>query len=258
MQDITERIQTEITLQELNSQLNKRAKELANSNAELEQFAYIASHDLQEPLRMVTNFLNQLQKKYDPQLDDAARLYIHYAVDGAVRMRKIIHDLLEYSRIGTQQYQYERIDTSTLLNEIVSTYISAIQEKKIIISYKGLPKIMAAKTPIHQLFQNLISNAVKYQQPGNIPQINISGVENDNDWYFAVSDNGIGIKESHFDKIFVLFNRLHHKDEYSGSGIGLAICKKIIDNHKGKLWLTSDPGKGSTFYFSIPKVSTIL
>ncbi len=254
VQDVSERIQNEAVLKELNNQLHTRAEELISSNAELEQFAYIASHDLQEPLRMVTSFLNQLQKKYQPQLDENGQLYIRFAVDGAVRMRKIIQALLEYSRVGTQHYRYEKIDTTCLLNDVVNVYNNIVQQKNIIISYKGLPEIMAARVPIQQLFQNLISNAIKYQQPNNIAKIVISAIEHQDYWYFAIADNGIGIKEESLSKIFVLFQRLHNNEQYTGSGIGLAICKKIIESHKGKLWVTSTPDVGSTFYFSIPKI----
>lgn len=254
MQDISERIQNEAALKELNNQLHTRAEELVSSNAELEQFAYIASHDLQEPLRMVTSFLSQLQKKYQPQLDENGQLYIRFAVDGAVRMRKVIQALLEYSRVGTQHYRYEKIDTTSLLNDVINVYSNIMQQKNIIISYQGLPEIIAARIPIQQLFQNLISNAIKYQQPNNIAKIVISAIEQQDYWYFAVADNGIGIKEESLSKIFILFQRLHNDAEYSGSGIGLAICKKIIESHKGKLWVTSEPEVGSTFYFSIPKI----
>ncbi len=253
MQDITERIQKEIVLKELNIQLNKRAEELATSNAELEQFAYIASHDLQEPLRMVTSFLTQIQKKYEPQLDEAGQIYIRFAVDGAVRMRRIILDLLEYSRVGRQQYLFEKINISEILKEAFSMYINIITEKKIFISYESIPDIIAAKIPIQQLFQNLISNAIKYQQPDSIPNIKISVTDKAAHWQFAVTDNGIGIDREYFNKVFVIFQRLHSKDEYSGTGIGLAICKKIIDNHHGKIWVESIPEKGSTFYFTISK-----
>jgi light-regulated signal transduction histidine kinase (bacteriophytochrome) len=254
MQDITERIQKEIVLKELNGQLNTRAVQLATSNAELEQFAYIASHDLQEPLRMVTSFLSQIQKKYEPQLDEAGQVYIRFAVDGAVRMRQIILDLLEYSRVGRQQYQFEKIDTREMLKEAFRMYTNVITEKKILVSYESVPDIIAAKMPIQQLFQNLIGNAIKYQQPGNIPEIKISATDNIDHWQFIVADNGIGIDQDYFNKIFVIFQRLHSKDEYSGTGIGLAICKKIIDNHQGKIWVESTPGKGSTFFFTIPKI----
>ena len=253
MQDISKRIQNEIILKELNEQLNKRAAELASSNAELEQFAYIASHDLQEPLRMVTSFLNQLQKKYEAKLDDTGRTYIGFAVDGAVRMRKIIMDLLEYSRVGWQKYHFEKIDMNRLLTEVAGMYNSNTEHKTTRIVWKDMPEIVAAKIPLQQLFQNLIGNAIKYQQLDNIPEITISATTLNDCWQFAVADNGIGIDAEYFDRIFVIFQRLHNKNEYSGTGIGLAICKKIVDNHSGKIWVTSEPLKGSTFYFTISK-----
>ena len=257
MQDVTHRLQNEKILKELNGSLNKRAIDLARSNEELEQFAYITSHDLQEPLRMISSFLNQIQKKYDPLLDETGRLYIRFAVDGAVRMRRIILDLLEYSRVGRQLYQYENINTTDLLNEVVSIYTSIIEEKKLVVTFKEIPEIFAARSPIHQLFQNLISNAIKYQHPNSTTKINITCIESNENWLFAVEDNGIGIDPEYFKKIFVIFQRLHNKDEYSGTGIGLAICKKIIDNHNGKIWVESVYGKGSTFYFTIPKLILI-
>jgi light-regulated signal transduction histidine kinase (bacteriophytochrome) len=202
---------------------------------------------------MVTSFLGQIQKKYDPLLDETGRTYIRFAVDGAVRMRKIIQDLLEYSRVGWQKYQYEKININLLLNEMVNIYSNTTENKKVIISWNDMPEIIAAKIPIHQLFQNLIGNAVKYQQPDTIPEIIITATSFEEYWQFKVADNGIGIDPEYFNKIFVIFQRLHNKDEYSGTGIGLAICKKIIENHKGKLWVESVAGQGSTFYFTLPK-----
>ena len=193
MQDVTERIQNEKILKQLNVSLNKRALDLVRSNEELEQFAYISSHDLQEPLRMVSSFLVQIQKKYDPLLDETGRLYIRFAVDGAVRMRKIILDLLEYSRVGRQLYQYEQINTTELLTEVVGIFTQMIDEKKLDITYKNLPDIFASRLPMQQLFQNLIGNAIKYQNPNNIPKIIITGIEKDDQWLFSVKDNGIGI-----------------------------------------------------------------
>ncbi|MDB5276677.1 MAG: domain S-box [Ferruginibacter sp.] len=253
MQDITKRIQNEIMLKELNQQLNKRAAELASSNAELEQFAYIASHDLQEPLRMVTSFLSQIQKKYEAQLDENGRIYIGFAVDGAVRMRKIIQDLLEYSRVGWQKYHFEKVDMNHLLKEVVSIYSNTIEQKKMLVSWNNLPEITGAKIPLQQLLQNLIGNAIKYQHPDTVPEITITAAAFDEYWEFAVADNGIGIDPEYFDRIFVIFQRLHNKNEFSGTGIGLAICKKIVNNHNGKLWVKSEQKKGSTFYFTIAR-----
>jgi len=250
--DITSAKQYEESLKGLNDTLNQRAEELASSNSELEQFAYIASHDLQEPLRMVTGFLTQLEKKYNAGLDETARKYIWFAVDGAARMRKIISDLLEYSRYGRQQFAFEDVDTKKLLDEVMQLDRNLIAENSATITYGHLPVVYAAKTPLHQVFHNLISNAIKYKQNDQRPEIHISSEITDEYWQFEFRDNGIGISEEYFQKVFVIFQRLHNKQEYTGTGIGLAIVKKIIDNHKGRIWVESQPGKGSSFFFTIP------
>ena len=252
-QDITQNKEAEFKLKELNERLEKRARELVISNAELEQFAYIASHDLQEPLRMVTSFLTQLENKYEAHLDDRAKQYIHFATDGAVRMRRLILDLLEYSRVGRQLNTTECVDTNELLPEAIKLNKVAIDEKNAVIDWKNLPVINASKTTLLQVFQNLIGNALKYQKTGTTPLITITCAETESHWQFAISDNGIGIEERYFEKIFVVFQRLHNKDEYSGTGIGLAICKKIVENHQGRIWVESTYGIGSTFYFTISK-----
>ena len=253
IQDITQLKENERKLIELNEQINKRVEELAISNAELEQFAYIASHDLQEPLRMVTSFLTQLEKKYKDHLDEKANQYIHFATDGAVRMRKIILDLLEYSQVGKKHFEFEEIDMNELVSETVHLKQTIIEETGATIHYEKLPVIFGRRTPVHQVLHNLISNALKYHKTGIKPVVIISSEDILTHWKFSVSDNGIGIDPMFFDKIFVLFQRLHNKDEYSGTGIGLAICKKIIDQHLGKIWVVSEAGKGSTFYFTINK-----
>jgi len=253
LQDITELKQNERALEELNFILKNRANELAVSNAELEQFAYIASHDLQEPLRMVTSFLSQLQKKYEDQLDDKAQQYIHFATDGAVRMRQIILDLLEYSRVGRMDYRLEKIDLNELISGITGLYKTLIEETNAVINYGELPSIEAAKTPLQRVLSNLISNALKYNRKNVPPVIDIKVLEHKRSWEFIIADNGIGIRAQFFDKIFIIFQRLHARDEYSGTGIGLAICKKIVENHGGEIWLTSKEGKGSTFHFTIQK-----
>jgi len=253
LQDISKIKQNERDLEELNLKLRNRARDLNLSNQELEQFAYIASHDLQEPLRMVTSFLGQLKKKYDNQLDDKAQQYIYFATDGAVRMRQIILDLLEYSRVGRLNYQMERIELDGLVEEILLMHHDTILETKAKINYKNLPTIEEAKTPLLRVLSNLISNALKYHKENSIPVIEIK-VENLRDkWEFIISDNGIGINSQFFDKIFIIFQRLHAKENYSGTGIGLAISKKIIENHGGKIWLESTEGKGSNFHFTIKK-----
>ena len=251
MQDITERKHNEQILNDLHIEVQKRAEELALSNTELEQFAYVASHDLQEPLRMVTGFLNQLEKNYGAQLDDKAKKYIHFAVDGAVRMRQIILDLLEYSRVGRHGYDMQLIDLNELIAETVHLNKPLIEESNAIINWGDLPTIKGAKTPLQQVFQNLISNALKYINTVNTPTITINVVKKDKHWLISIADNGIGIEAEFFTKIFVLFKRLHSKEEYSGTGIGLAICKKIIENHGGKIWVESVRGEGSLFYFTI-------
>ena len=251
--DITDRKENEALLLELNNRLKQRADELAASNVELERFAYIASHDMQEPLRMITSFLQLFKKKYEDQIDETAEQYIHFAVDGADRMKKLIMDLLEYSRVGSNKENFETIDTNGLLNDVVNVFLTRLDEMQATVTIDKLPNVKANKTQLFQLFQNLIGNALKYHS-GNSPHIHVGGKEEEGYYLFTVRDNGIGIKPLFFEKIFVLFQRLHHKNEYSGTGIGLAICKKIIERHNGKIWVESEPGKGSCFYFTISKL----
>lgn len=239
--------------EKLNKELKKTMDHLKEKNKDLEQFAYIASHDLQEPLRMVTSFLTQLEKKYKDQLDDKAQQYIFYAVDGATRMRRIILDLLEYSRVGRKEYELEPVDMNELLDEVIQLHHTLIEEKNAKVKSDKLPVINAARTPIQQVMQNLIGNALKYQQAGVEPSVEIKVSETEKHWQFSILDNGIGIDPQFFEKIFVLFQRLHNKDEFSGTGIGLAICKKIVEAHNGHIWVESSPGEGSIFHFTIGK-----
>jgi PAS domain S-box-containing protein len=253
MTDITYRKEFEDSLTKLNSMLKKQADDLAFSNKELEQFAFVASHDLQEPLRMVTNFLSQLEKKYKDQLDERAEMYINYAVDGAKRMRQIILDILEFSRIGKSDERMDFIDLEQIVNEVVLFQNEIIKEKNATILIDKLPIIFNHKTPLKQIFQNLISNALKYAKADESPLIEIKAKELENEWQFSVKDNGIGISDEYFDKIFEIFQRLHVREDYSGTGIGLSIVKKILENMGGKIWVESQEGKGSTFSFIIPK-----
>lgn len=253
LEDITERKVNEQQLKELNIQINKRVEELALSNAELEQFAYIASHDLQEPLRMITRFLSEIQRKYDDKLDDKGKEYIHYAVDGAHRMRNLILDLLEYSKVGKFDQEIEEIDLNTLIEEVTTYNEAFIKESKAVIKWDNLPTINNRKTPLQLVFQNLIGNALKYHKTAIAPEIMITHEDMGNQWLFSVSDNGIGIDPMFNEKIFVIFQRLHAKNEYSGTGIGLAMCKKIIEGQGGRIWLKSEEGQGSTFYFTVSK-----
>lgn len=255
MSDITHRKLTEEHLQKLNKQLERQTNELAVSNAELEQFAYVASHDLQEPLRMITSFLAQLEKKYAYQLDDKANQYIHYAVDGAKRMRQIILDLLDFSRVGKFNENLEMVALNEVLNEVKQLIAKSIYESGATIQADNLPMVSAFRSPMVQVFQNVISNAIKYRNADQKLLIQIKSVEKEKFWEISISDNGIGIESDYFDKIFVIFQRLHNKDEYSGTGMGLSIVKKIIENFGGKIWVESQIGKGSTFTFTIPKIT---
>jgi PAS domain S-box-containing protein len=253
MTDITHRREYEESLKELNEELETRARELAATNVELEQFAYVASHDLQEPLRMVTGFMSRLESKYKDRLDEKALRYIHFATDGAKRMRQIILDLLEYSRAGKYMNDKENIDIQQLVDEACMLNRKTIDEKKAIVKTTKLPVIKGHYAPVLQILQNLISNALKYSKKGTPPKIEISCSEHKTHWQFSVKDNGIGIDAEYHDKVFIIFQRLHNKDEYSGTGMGLAIVKKIVENLGGEIWVDSQKNKGTTFHFTIEK-----
>jgi PAS domain S-box-containing protein len=245
---ITEKIKVQEDLRKLN-------RKLIESNKELEQFAYVASHDLQEPLRMVSSFLQLLEKKYKSQLDDSAHQYIHFAVDGSERMKTLINDLLKFSRVGTTVEESSEVDCNLLVKNVIKVYEQKINESEAKLNVQTLPVVKANKTQLEQLFQNLLGNALKYRGK-DAPYIEIGAREEGPGWVFYVKDNGIGIESKFFDKVFVIFQRLHGKNEYGGTGIGLAICKKIVEKHGGKIWIESDPGKGTTFFFSFPKPET--
>ena len=239
-------------LEKVNLQLESRAKELSKVNRELEHFAYIISHDLQEPLRMITSFLTLLEKKYNDSLDEKGKKYIFYAVNGAKRMKKIILDILEFSKVGKHTDQKEYIELNEIMAEIKGFYEIEYPNGKI--NYENLPKIFSYRSTIFQIFHNLISNAFKYSKNNEAPQINIKLVaETKKNYTFAVEDNGIGIENQYLEKIFILFQRLHNDDEIKGSGIGLAIVKKLVENLNGSIWVESEKNIGSTFYFKIPK-----
>ena len=256
MSDISHRKEYEESLRKLNVQLAQNVKELALSNEELEQFAYIASHDLQEPLRMVDSFLTLLAKKYGDKLDDKAHQYIHFATDGAKRMRHIILDLLEYSRIGKHEKEVEMVSISELVEETLSFNRRIIEEKGAKITFDELPVVSACRSPLLQVIQNLISNALKYSRENVPPQIHVSSFVKDGKRVISVKDNGIGFEQEYADKIFVIFQRLHARDEYEGTGIGLAIVKKIAETLGGSVWVESEEGVGSTFYVSFEEVES--
>ena len=243
--DISDRINFE-------NKLNKTIAEVQKINRELEQFAYVVSHDLQEPLRMVKSFIQLLDNKIGNSLDDTDNTYFNFVKDGAERMQRMIHDLLEYSRVSNVTEKVGEVDCFELVNSVVKIFRPEIDKIKADIRIENLPQIVGIKSKIHQLFQNLIGNAIKYRNPQNTI-IEIGFTEEEQFYKFYVKDNGIGIDPKYFDKIFVIFQRLHNKSAYSGTGIGLAICKKIVELHGGKIWLESKLQKGTTFYFTISK-----
>jgi len=232
--------------------LKKTLADLERSNKELEQFAYVASHDLREPLRMVASFTQLLAKRYQDKLDADANEFISYAVDGANRMQKMVNDLLSYSRVGVRGKPFEPTDCTGILNQTLTDLKVAIDENEAIITHDALPVVMGDELQLVQLFQNLIENGIKFRSK-EAPRIHISAQENGNEWIFTVQDNGIGIDPQYNERIFIIFQRLHGRENYPGTGIGLAICKKIVERHGGRVWVDSQPGNGSTFYFTIPK-----
>jgi light-regulated signal transduction histidine kinase (bacteriophytochrome) len=247
-QDVTERHKAERAME-------RYAQDLEERNAELEQFAYVASHDLQEPLRMVSSFLQLLQRRYAGELDETADEYIEYAVDGAKRMQVLIRDLLAYSRVGTRGKPFKPIDMNRTLEVVLTDLGPALDDVDADVQAEPLPTISADETQMRQLLQNLIANAVKFRDD-DPPEVRVSAekVQADDEptWRFAVADNGIGIDPQYEDRVFQIFQRLHTRDEYEGTGIGLAMCKKIVERHGGRIWFESEPGQGTTFYFTIP------
>jgi len=225
--------------------------ELEHSNRELEQFAYVASHDLQEPLRMVSSYTELLERRYGDKLDDKAREFIGYAVDGAVRMQRLINDLLEFSRVSTRGKALQPVDVTRVLGTVRANLSVAIQDAGALVTNDDLPTVMADETQLVQLLQNLIGNAIKFRGRER-PHVHVGAQATATEWVFAVRDNGIGIAPEYFERIFVIFQRLHARDEYPGTGIGLAVCRRILDRHGGRIWVESEPGRGSTFYFALP------
>ncbi len=238
-------------------ELAERSKELARSNEELEKFAYVASHDLQEPLRTITSYTQLLEKRYQGKFDPDADEFFGFIVDGASRMRQLITDLLTYARVGSKPKSLEPTNCDTLLNSALSNLQAALHDSQGVVTYDPLPSVMADSTQLSQLFQNLIGNAIKFRgkEP---PRVHISAKQQGGDWVFSVSDKGIGIEPEYVERIFIIFQRLHSRSEYSGTGIGLAVCKKIVERHGGRIWVESEPQKGSTFYFTLPAGAGII
>lgn len=233
----------------------KAEEEVSRSNKELEQFAYVASHDLREPLRMVSSFSELLQKHYKDKLDNNANDYIGFIVDGSARMQNLIDDLLLYSRVGTKGKPFEPVAMEAVLQDVVTNLKVSIEETKTEISHDPLPVIQADAPQMGQVLQNLISNAIKFHRE-EPPRIHVSAVKGAKEWTFSVKDNGIGIDPQLFDRLFIIFQRLQPREKYPGTGIGLAVAKKIVQRHGGRIWVESQPGQGSTFFFTIPMRST--
>ncbi|MGB9200437.1 sensor histidine kinase, partial [Methanobacterium sp.] len=245
VRDISERKHNE-------KELKETMDRLIRSNKELERFAYVSSHDLQEPLRMVTLFSQLLEKRYKDKLDKDANEFIEYIVEGSQRMKQLIDDLLEYSRVDSQAKEFENVNLENVLDNVLTNLSISIVEYNVTISHDPLPVVNGDKNQLMQVFQNLVINAIKFHGQ-NTPEINIHVQKKENEWIFAVEDNGIGIDVKHQKQIFEVFKRLqHNRDEYPGSGIGLSITQKIIIHHGGRIWVESELGKGSTFYFTIP------
>lgn len=249
--DITQQKNLEKQRERAEQALAQRAAELARSNAELEQFAYVASHDLQEPLRMVASFTQLLAKRYQDKLDADGRDFIAYAVDGATRMQKLIADLLNYSRVGTRGKPFQPANCDAILERVLVGLKLAINESGAIVRHDPLPTLMGDDMQLEQLFQNLLANAIKFRSE-TPPVVHVAAEHAGNAWKFSVRDYGIGIAPEYAERIFMIFQRLHTQTEYPGSGIGLAICKKIVERHGGRIWVNSESGTGTTFFFTIP------
>jgi len=245
IRDITGRKETE-------ERLRATAADLERSNRELEQFAYVASHDLQEPLRMVASYTQLLARRYKGKLDQDADEFIGFAVDGARRMQELINDLLAYSRVGSRALDLQRVATAEVVDRVISDLGGAIEDAGAAVTRDDLPTIHGDLTQLQQLFQNLIANGIKFRRAEAPPVVHISSRRDNGTWTFAVSDNGIGIESQYLDRIFALFQRLHSRAEYPGTGIGLAICKKIVERHGGTIRVQSEPGRGTTFEFTLP------
>jgi light-regulated signal transduction histidine kinase (bacteriophytochrome) len=231
--------------------LAKQTVELQRSNAELQQFAYVASHDLQEPLRMVSSYTQLLAKRYRTELDAEAHEFIDFAVGGVKRMQKLIQDLLQFSRVGARSQTFANVNCESLLQKALLNLSAAIRESGAEVTHGSLPTVQGDESQLAQLFQNLIDNAIKYRNEKS-PKVCIECEPQEGAWLFSVKDNGIGIEPQYAERIFVLFRRLHGKTEYQGTGIGLAICKKIVERHGGQIWVESEAGKGSNFKFTLP------
>jgi PAS domain S-box-containing protein len=246
VRDVSERKRAE-------ESLAKQAEDLARSNVELERFAYVASHDLQEPMRTVRSFGQLLQRRYGNLFTAEAGEYLRFITDGVQRMQTLINDLLTYSRVSSQGGAFANSDCSHILAMVLESLHSTIEAQQAEVTSDPLPVVLGDATQLGQVFQNLLANAIKFRRPDRPPRVHVSVAARGGDWVFSVRDNGIAIAPEYFERIFVIFQRLHTIEEYGGTGIGLAICKKIVERHGGRIWVESKVGEGTTFYFSIPK-----
>jgi PAS domain S-box-containing protein len=245
--DITERKRAQAVLR-------AAYDELARSNAELQQFAYVASHDLQEPLRMIGSYTQLLERRYGGKLDSDAREFMAFIVEGATRMKQLIEDLLAYSRVGTRGKELRPVPAQAALERALVNLRAAIESSGAQITHDALPEVSGDDTQFTQLFQNLIGNAIKFRKKDEPLRVHVGAQDAGEHWRFTVTDNGIGIEPQYFERIFMVFQRLHTRDEYPGTGIGLAICKKVMDRHRGRIWVESAYGEGSKFIFTLPKI----
>jgi len=240
------------------AELQRKTTELGRSNAELEQFAYVASHDLQEPLRMVSTYVQLFEKRFKGSVvDPTADKYIAYAVEGAKRMHTLIAALLAYSRVGAGEHVTSRVDIGALVDGALLDLSEGLRESGALVTRDPLPTLVVEPLQLTQVFQNLIANANKFQRPDITPRIHVGAVRQGASWVFSVKDNGIGIAPEFFDRIFVIFQRLHTRNEFAGTGIGLSICKKVVERHGGRIWIESVPGQGTSFCFSLPAMTEV-
>jgi light-regulated signal transduction histidine kinase (bacteriophytochrome) len=250
-----ERILAELsTSRSAHDALDAQARDLQRSNTELEQFAYVASHDLQEPLRKVTSFCQLLEDRYHDKLDDRGRQYIDFAVDGASRMQTLINDLLAFSRVGRVATEHVPVDLDRVVANAISNIGGAIEDAGAIVTAEPMPTVMGDPTLLTVVIQNLFNNGIKFRSPDVPPEVALTVGSDGDNWLFTCADNGIGIEPEYVERIFVIFQRLHPKDRYPGTGIGLAMCRKIVEHHDGRIWLEPGPG-GATFKFTLPKAA---
>jgi light-regulated signal transduction histidine kinase (bacteriophytochrome) len=237
------------------NELSRANAELRRSNSDMDQFAYVASHDLQEPLRMITGYLQLLQRRYRGRLDAEAEEFIQFAVDGAARMKELIEDLLRFARTRIERTSFCIVSADLIFQNALANLGAAIEDSHAEITVDSLPSICADPSLLTQVFQNLVANSIKFGKDVH-PMIHVSAARHGDEWIFAIRDNGIGIEPQYAERVFQLFERLHGSEEYPGTGVGLAISKKIVERHQGRIWFSSTPGEGSTFYFSIPVEGT--